>query len=95
MLSAAKELERLYLNENRNFGQVRLNGISVFDQQGGARKGLLFFAILSVVVGLVLLIACANVAGLLAAGRSPSGWPSAGRGHGWYGSSLPRAPCWQ
>ena len=67
MLSAAKELERLYLNENRNFGQVRLNGISVFDQQGGARKGLLFFAILSVVVGLVLLIASANVAGLLVA----------------------------
>jgi predicted permease len=67
LLSVAKELERLYPNENRNFGQIRLNGISVFDQQGGARKGLLFFAILSVVVALVLLIACANVAGLLVA----------------------------
>jgi predicted permease len=67
LLPVAKELERLYPNENRNFGQVRLNGISVFDQQAGAQKGLLMFAILSVVVGLVLLIACANVAGLLVA----------------------------
>jgi predicted permease len=67
LLSAANDLERRYPNENRNFGQVRLNRISVVDQQGGARKGLLFFVILSVVVGLVLLIACANVAGLLVA----------------------------
>src|SRR5215472_4007176 len=67
LLAVAKEVERLYPNESRNFGQIRLNGISDFDQQGGARKGLLFFAILSVVVGLVLLIACANVAGLLVA----------------------------
>src|SRR5579883_3475973 len=67
LLAVAKELERIYPNQCPNFGQIRLNGISVFEQQGGARKGLVFFAILSVIVGLVLLIACANVAGLLVA----------------------------
>lgn len=70
ILAAANELERVYPNENRKFGQVQVYGISVFDQlnrQGGATKILVFFGILGMVVGLILLIACANVAGLLVA----------------------------
>ena len=66
LLAAAKELERLYPKVNRNFGAIRVFGITVFDR-GGAKMALVFIAILSVVVGLVLLIACANVAGLLVA----------------------------
>jgi len=70
MLAAVKNLARLYPNENRSFDQVKVYGISVFqvlEDQGGAQMALAFFLILSALAALILLIACANVAGLLVA----------------------------
>jgi putative ABC transport system permease protein len=70
MLAAVKKLARLYPNENRGFDQIKVYGISVFqvlEDQGGAQMALAFFVILSAVAALILLLACANVAGLLVA----------------------------
>lgn len=68
LLAAAKECERIYPNDNAHFGQVRVYGLSPFDRlEGGGKMALVFFGVLSAVVGMVLLIACANVAGLLLA----------------------------
>ena len=70
LLAAAKNIQRIHPELTPEFAQVRVFGISVLDQlqrQGGARKILVFFAILSVIVALILLMACANVAALLLA----------------------------
>ena len=70
MLAAVKKLARMYPNENRGFDRVKVYGISVFqvlEDQGGAQMALAFFLILSTLAALILLIACANVAGLLVA----------------------------
>ena len=68
--SVVRELGNLFPRENPGFDHVKVYGITVFEVlngQGGAQMGLLFFAILSTITGLILLIACANVAGLLVA----------------------------
>ena len=69
--SAAKQLERLYPDVNEHFGD-RVESYGVYGMQKMKREGfpmpmLVFFSILMVIVALVLMIACANVAGLLLA----------------------------
>jgi predicted permease len=71
LLAAAKELERLHPVVNLHFGN-RLEAYPVQGLQKMKRGGfpmplLLFFSILMVIVTLVLMIACANVAGILLA----------------------------
>lgn len=70
LLGAAKRIQRLHPDLRPEFAQVRVFGISVLDRlqgQGGAKQMLVFFAILSAIVALILLMACANVAALLLA----------------------------
>jgi putative ABC transport system permease protein len=70
LLAAVRELERLHPTANARLGQVRVFGIGfsgAMEQQGGPRMVLLFLGILSVLTGLILLIACSNIAGLLLA----------------------------
>jgi predicted permease len=64
-------LEKMYPEDNVNLGRPRaVVGMSTwqeFEMDGEARTVALFSGLLAVVAGLVLLIACANVAGLLLA----------------------------
>src|SRR5215510_9857040 len=57
-----------------------------------------FSVMLGAVAALVLLIACANVAGLLLARggvKSPSGWPSARHAGDSFGNSWSKPRCWR
>ena len=72
ILSVLKELERQYPKENVRLSAdpVRIFGLGLADalrREGGAKNAVIFFAILAVLTGLILLIACANVAGVLIA----------------------------
>lgn len=67
---AAKQLEERFPGENRGFGHVwRVHGLTKWErlQQVGSSSLPKFFALMLAMVGLVLLIACTNVAGLLLA----------------------------
>jgi len=69
--SAAKELERAYPEANHGLGRpcrfYPLSGLAGFAGTGAPVEMLAFVGILFTIVGLVLLIACANVASLLLA----------------------------
>jgi putative ABC transport system permease protein len=72
LTTQSKEQQRLYpeLNETMNRSTIRLyplSGLEGFQGTGAPMEMLIFVGILFVVVGLVLLIACANVASLLLA----------------------------
>ncbi len=70
LLAATKELERRYPKENARLADMRIYGIGLADalrREGGARAVMIFFAILAVLTGLILLMACANIAGVLIA----------------------------
>ncbi len=70
LTAVAQRLEQAHPRENEGFGKVRrMFGLSRVErlQQVSSNAGVLFAGLLAIVVGLVLLIACANVAGLLLA----------------------------
>ncbi len=70
ILAASKELGRLYPEQDKQFDQVRtyaIQGPEFIRHEGGSVMLLVFMTVLMAIVGLVLLIACANVAGLLIA----------------------------
>lgn len=70
LLPVVTQLGRLYPKENTRMAQVRMFGVGFSDalkREGGSQKALLFFMILGVLTGFILLIACANIASLLIA----------------------------
>jgi putative ABC transport system permease protein len=70
LLGVSKELERLYPKDNAHMGEIRILGIGLADalkREGGAKNVLIFFGILAVLTGFILMMACANIAGVLIA----------------------------
>ena len=71
LLGLTKHLEQLYPKENREFGQLRrvfaLSGPERLKQDPDAAPMMMFSVLLQALVGLVLLIACANVSSLMLA----------------------------
>jgi predicted permease len=68
--AASKELGRLYPEDNKQFDLIRtyaIQGPEFIQHEDGSMMVLVFVTVLMVIVGLILLIACANVAGLLVA----------------------------
>lgn len=68
---AAQELDRVYPREHSkwadNLRYYKVAGIESFGAIGPAEPLLMFFGLLGIVAGLVLLVSCANVSGLLLA----------------------------
>jgi predicted permease len=70
LLAASRELGRLYPEQNKQFDRIRtyaIQGPEFIQREDGSMMVLVFMTVLMVIVGMILLIACANVAGLLIA----------------------------